>query len=96
MSDIDDLLEHLREELEDIWESVEFVRDEAKVQANLARAEIKDEWSELEEKFSEYKKKMNLVREEVARDNDEIYDAARMLGKELLNSYGRIKGILAA
>lgn len=96
MSDIDELLTYIRDELEDINESVEHLRDEAKLQLHLAKAEVKDEWDTLEEKFSDYQHKMKLVREELARDNDEVFDIARTLGKELLNRYERIKGIIAA
>jgi len=96
MSDFDDLLDYMRSELEGIRESVEQVRDEARVQLHLAKSEAKDQWQELEKKYGEYSQKMTLVREEIAEDNEEVLDAARVLGKELLNSYERMKGILAA
>lgn len=96
MSDIDELIDYIRSELEDIWESVEQARDEAKVQLHLAKSDAKDQWQHLEHKYNDYMRKMHDVRQEVARDNDEVFDTARVLGKELLNSYGRIKGILAA
>jgi 3-methyladenine DNA glycosylase Tag len=94
MSELEDLMKHIEEELEDIWENVQTVRDEAKLQAHLAKAEVKDELESLEHKFDEYSGKMKLVKEEVARENEEIFDAARKLGKELLNSYQKIKGLL--
>jgi len=95
MGDLDDLLEHLRKELDDIWESVEQLRDEAQVQANLAKAEVKDELELLEKKYEEYKGKMKLVREEINHENEEILDAARSLGQELSNAYRKIKDILS-
>lgn len=96
MSDVDELMEYIRDELEDINQSVEFLRDEAKLQLHLAKADVREEWDALENKFSDYQHKMELVRDEIARDNDEVFDIARTLGKELLNSYERIKGIIAA
>ena len=95
MSDLDDLMKHIEEELEDIWKSVQTARDEVKLQAHLAKAEAKDELESIEHKFEEYSGKMKLVKEEVARENEEVFDAARKLGKELLNSYDKIKGILS-
>ncbi len=96
MSDIDDLLDYIKSELQEIWECVEQARDEARVQMHLAKAETQNEWQNLEPRYNEFAQQMRKVREELERDGEEILDATRVLGKDLLNSYDRIKGILAA
>ena len=78
MSDIDDLIEELKQK-----------RDELRVQINLASKEVKDEWAELEGKMNEF-----AARAQIKESRDGIGDALGQVGNELKTSYERIRTAL--
>jgi predicted nucleic acid-binding Zn-ribbon protein len=78
MSDIDDLIEELKQK-----------RDELRVQMNLASKEVKDEWAELEGKMNEF-----VARAQIKESRDGIGDALGQVGNELKSGYERIRAAL--
>ena len=78
MSDIDDLIEELKQK-----------RDELRVQINLASKEVKDEWAELEGKMNDF-----VARAQFKESRDGIGDALGQVGGELKAGYERIRAAL--
>ncbi len=75
MSDIDDIVEQLKQ-----------TRDELRVQMHLATRELQDEWHELEEKAEDFVSKAKL-----GESGEGIADAMGQLGNELKQGYERIR-----
>jgi len=74
MSDLDDILEDLKQK-----------RDELRLQMHLASKEAKDEWDELEEKMDEFSAKAKL--DETGQG---VGKAIGQLGHEIKLGYERI------
>ena len=85
MSDLEDLVEDLRQK-----------RDELRVQVNLASREIKDEWEELEEKMDEFRSKTKEFAGEAGlkETGTGVGQALGQLGHELKLGYQRIRDAL--
>jgi hypothetical protein len=82
MTDIDDMLEELKQK-----------RDELRVQMNLASKEVKEEWEELEEKMDEFSAKAKkLAADAKLRETGSgLGDALGQLGHEIKLGYERIR-----
>ncbi len=78
MSDIDDLIEELKQK-----------RDELRVQINLASKEVKDEWAELEGKMNDF-----VVRAKLRETSEGVGDALGQVGNELKAGYEHIRDAL--
>ena len=83
-------------ELEDLIEDLRQKRDELRVQVNLASREIKDEWEELEEKMDEFKGKTKEFAGEAGlkETGAGVGQALGQLGQELKLGYQRIRDAL--
>ncbi len=75
MSDIDDIIDQLKQK-----------RDELRVQMHLASREIQDEWEELEEKTDKFVTKARL-----GETGEGVADALGSLGNELKQGYERVR-----
>jgi chromosome segregation ATPase len=82
MSDIDDLIQDLKQK-----------RDELRVKVNLASKEIKDEWEELEEKMEEFSGKAKRFGEDarLKETGEGLGEALGKLGHELKLGYDRLR-----
>ena len=82
MSDIDDLIQDLKQK-----------RDELRVKVNLASKEIKDEWEELEEKMEEFSGKAKRFAEDarLKETGEGLGEALGKLGHELKLGYDRLR-----
>lgn len=82
MSDIDDLIEDLKQK-----------RDELRVQVHLASREIKEEWDELEEKMDHFAGEAKKFAEDakLKETGSGLGDALSNLGNELKLGYERIR-----
>lgn len=82
MSDLDDLVEDLKQK-----------RDEVRVQINLASREIKDEWKDLEEKMDEFSDKISQFAgdAQLKETSEGLGQALGEVGKELKRGYERIR-----
>lgn len=74
MSDIDDIIEDLKQR-----------RDELRLQIHLASKEANDEWNELEEKMEKFTADAKLTETRAG-----VSEALGQLGQELKLGYGRI------
>ena len=75
MSDLDDLVDQLKQK-----------RDELRVQMHLASKEAQDEWEELEEKMTTF-----TVKAKLGETGEGVGDALGQLGHELKKGYDRVK-----
>lgn len=82
MSDLDDLVEDLKQK-----------RDEVRVQINLASREIKDEWKDLEEKMDEFTGKVSQFAgdAQLKETGEGLGQALGEVGNELKRGYERIR-----
>lgn len=85
MSDIDDMIEQLRQ-----------TRDEARLQMHLASREIKEEWDELEEKMEEFSGKARKFANDakLKETGAGIGTALAQVGQELKSGYKKIRDAL--
>ena len=82
MSDLDDLVEDLKQK-----------RGEVRVQINLASREIKDEWKDLEKKMDEFTGKISQFAgdAQLKETGEGLGQALGEVGKELKRGYERIR-----
>ena len=82
MSDLDDIVEDLKQK-----------RDEVRVQINLASREIKDEWKDLEEKMDEFSGKISQFAgdAQLKETGEGLGQALGEVGNELKRGYERIR-----
>jgi 5'-deoxynucleotidase YfbR-like HD superfamily hydrolase len=78
MTDIDDLLDELKQK-----------RDELRVQIDLASKEARDEWRELEKKMDEFAHRAKLK-----ETGEGVGKALQQVGEELQRGYERIREAL--
>ena len=85
MSDLDDILEQLKQK-----------RDELRVQMHLASKEIQDEWQELEEKMEDFSAKARKFSEdaELKETGKGLGSALGQVGHEIKAGYDRIRNAL--
>ena len=85
MSELDDLIEELKQK-----------RDELRVQVNLASREIKDEWQDLEEKMDEFTGKAKEFAGEAGlkETGEGVGQALGQLGQELKLGFQRVREAL--
>ncbi len=85
MSEIDDILEQLKQK-----------RDEVRVQIHLASKEIQDEWEELEKKMEEFsgKAKQFATDAKLQQTGSGLGGALGQVGHELKAGYERIRDAL--
>ena len=67
------------------------VRDELRVRSELGRAELRDRWHELETSWHQLEGKLKLAREQAREDSQNVREAARLLARELHDSYERLR-----
>lgn len=75
MSDLDDILEDLKQK-----------RDELRLQMHLASKEAKDEWNELEDKMEEFSEKAKI-----GETGQGVGKALGQLGQEIKLGYERLR-----
>lgn len=87
MTDLDDRLEMLKEDLRQ-------TRDELRVQIHLARAEARDDWANLESKWGDFQQKFDKVEDEAEDVAKDIGKALAALGEEIKAGYQRLRNTL--
>lgn len=70
------------------------VRDELRVQAELASMEIRDQWSQLEDRWSEFEGKARRLREGAAEETEDIREAAKLLAEEIREGFEQLRSRL--
>lgn len=82
--------EKVREEYQQMVESLKQQRDEMKLKAHLANMEAHDEWQELEKQWHTVQAKGKQIGKETERSAHEAIDSLMELGHELKEGYSRI------
>lgn len=80
----------LKEVLQRDLDQLAALRDELRVQANLAKADFADEWSQLEARWLHVKDEIKRIGED-SKLRTELEAKTRTVLDELKNSYQRIK-----
>jgi hypothetical protein len=70
------------------------LRDEARVQLNLAGAEARDQWESLEKDWEHVEGKIKVVGEEAKSVIEDVDDALELVFDQLREGYTRIKKLL--
>lgn len=80
-------------DLDDLFEDLKRMRDELRVQMNLASREVKDDWEELEEKMEEFSGKARKMAGDakLKETGEGLGHAMGQLGHELKLGYERIR-----
>ena len=77
--------------LHELFEKVRAVRDEARVQANLAKKDAEDEWKELEERWQKAKVERERVGKIVGDTAKGARSAAELALEELRKGYEKLR-----
>lgn len=80
-----------RDDINEVFENLKKQRDELRVKVHLAAADAKDEWEVLEKKWSHYEGKAKQVGGEAKDASKDIWDATKLLGKEIKEGYDKIR-----
>ena len=85
MTDIDDLIEDLKQR-----------RDQLRVQIHLASKEVQEEWEDLEKKMDHFSGEAKKFAEDakLKETGSELGDALKNVGHELKKGYDRIRDAL--
>lgn len=75
-------------------EEIKRMRDELRVQMNLAGKELRDDWEAVESKWNQLNRRMHPVKEAASDSASEIGKATKDLMREIGNTYQRIKNAL--
>ena len=77
--------------VKELFSTVGTLRDEARVQANLAKKDAKDELHRLEEKWEAVGREHHRVREVVEETAAETWSGLRLVLEELHEGYRKIR-----
>lgn len=77
--------------LHDLFQKVRELRDEARVQANLAKKDAEDEWKELEERWQKAKTERERVSQIVGETAKGARSAAELALEELRKGYEKLR-----
>ena len=78
--EIDELLNQLRRQ-----------RDELKLKVHLFKADASDEWDQAEQNWQHFRAKTRQVGDAAGEAGEGVAEAARGLGREILEGYKRIR-----
>lgn len=81
----------LKDELNNLSETIRQRRDEARVRLHLAREDVKDEWDDMEVHWERFRQKLDDIWEDAGEVSDETRTTARKMGDELKDGYERIR-----
>ena len=87
----DDRHQSSGQRLHDLFDKVRELRDEARVQVNLAKKDAEDEWAELEERWKKAKVERERVGQIVGETAKGARSAAELALEELRKGYERIR-----
>jgi hypothetical protein len=67
------------------------LRDELRVKLQLGRAELRDRFHELEKSWHQLEGRLKVAREGARDDAENVREAARLLARELRDSYEHLR-----
>ncbi len=81
---------NIREELDNLRESLLQQRDELIVKAGLAKLEAREEWENVEKQVDHFMAKLETIGNEASAASEDVLKSARNLGEEIKKAYERI------
>lgn len=87
-------VEDIREEYNQLLNTLRQQRDELNVKVHLAGMEVRDEWEVLEKKWEHMKAKSKQVQEVTGDSAHDVHEVALELGHEIKKGYQRLRDIL--
>ncbi len=81
---------NIREELDNLRESLLQQRDELIVKAGLAKLEAREEWENVEKQVDHFMAKLETIGNEASVASEDVLKSARNLGEEIKKAYERI------
>jgi hypothetical protein len=84
----------MKEELKTELATLEQIRDELRVQANLGKAELRDTWEGLEKRWTTLEGKVQAATEQAKDDASDVRDAVELLVGEIREGYAHLKSRL--
>jgi len=84
----------MRERLREMLDKLEQERDELRVRMHLGKAEAKEEWEKAEARIAELRAKLDRLGDEAEDVMEDVGAAAKILGEEIREGFGRIRRML--
>jgi NTP pyrophosphatase (non-canonical NTP hydrolase) len=81
----------MRARLREMLEKLEQERDELKVRVHLGKAEAREEWEKLEGRIGELRSRLDKAGDEAGDVMEDVGAAAKLLGEEIREGFGRIR-----
>ena len=82
---------NVKEEMNEMFETLKRERDEIRVQLNLLQKEARDEWDELDDSWHKFRAKVHDVTEAGERAGSDVFEATKLLGEQIKDGFVRIK-----
>jgi predicted metallo-beta-lactamase superfamily hydrolase len=80
-----------RDQYQELFEKLKTERDELNVRIHLAKAELRDEWSLAEKQWDKFRGKSEQLTKVADEAGEEIWQAASLLGEEILKGYRKLR-----
>jgi uncharacterized coiled-coil DUF342 family protein len=80
-----------RKRLDELIRTLQRQRDELAVQIHLGRAEAKEEWDKITAKLDALMKDYEPLKGAVEETADNVFSAMRLVGREVLEGFERIR-----
>jgi hypothetical protein len=80
----------LKQEFDELTDSLKQQRDEIQVQIHLASMEAKQEWQKAEKNWDKFFDALGVITDETKENSAELIHATKIIGDELKEAYKRI------
>ena len=80
--------------VDELFQTVETLRDELEVQMHLAKADTKDEWKKLERRYQEAKQRRGPVTEALDETAKGVWSGLEQSLEELRDGYRKLRDLI--
>lgn len=87
----ENIMQHDKDAVEELLDSLKQQRDELRLQMHLAKLEAQEEWEEIEKKWDTLKPKLDAIRDDTIDSSRNILSSLGLIAEEIENGYKRIK-----
>ena len=81
----------LHDQYKELFEKLKTERDELNVRVHLAKADVKNEWAQVEKQWEHFRGKSELMQHVADEAGEEIWQATKLLGNEILKGYRKMR-----
>ena len=85
----------LKQDFENLLESLKTERDEIKLKMHLGSMEAREEFQGVEKKWDTFTQKAADIADDTVETSEEFIEKAKIVGEELKTTYDRIKARLS-